>query len=204
MAKYLSLLILVSGLLSSCGVVKSIFIGKVRIDTIRIPPIHDTTLVVTVKYFDTTNKALKERYAEKLKISPDSLTNTDLYAFINRWWGTPYVWGGDDLNGIDCSAFIQWLFVEVYKIKIPRTSVQQLYTGRVELFRSAKYLSEGDIVFFRTIDNTVVSHVGVYLGNNRFVHCCVSEGVTISSLDELYYKRRYVAAGRIRAYLAKS
>ena len=90
---------------------------------------------------------IKEKYARYLHVSPDSLVNVKLYAFIDRWMHTPYKWGGTGKNGIDCSAFIQRLLDEVYDLRIPRTSIQQLLAKSVEPYKSPKYLSEGDIIF---------------------------------------------------------
>jgi len=147
--------------------------------------------------------ALKEKYAKYLQVPVDSIVNIKLYAFIDKWLNTPYKWGGMDENGIDCSAFIQRLLNEVYGLKLPRTSIEQLYTNRVELFTSHKYFSEGDIIFFRTMKDKVVSHVGIYLSNYMFVNSSSSKGVSIASLKDDYWRQRYVVAGRIKASLAK-
>jgi len=153
------------------------------------------TAIDSVKMY---NDLLKHRYATYLSISPDSITNIPLYRFIDKWQGTPYLWGGTDENGIDCSAFIQRLLGDVYHIDIPRTSIQQFFTRSVEPFGSRHYLSEGDLVFFRTTEGKVVSHVGLYLSNNMFVNATVSKGVSIASLNDPYWKKRYVAAGRVK------
>jgi murein DD-endopeptidase / murein LD-carboxypeptidase len=146
---------------------------------------------------------LKVKYANYLRISPDSLVNLKMYAFIDRWMHTPYKWGGTGKNGIDCSAFIQRLLDEVYDLRIPRTSIQQLMAKSVEPYKSPAYLSEGDIIFFRTMKNKVVSHVGIYLYNNMFINSSSSKGVSLGSLKDPYWRSRYVAAGRIKAILAK-
>jgi lipoprotein Spr len=149
------------------------------------------------------NKALQVKYAQYLSIPPDSITNIKLYSFIDKWLYTPYKWGGTDERGIDCSAFLQRLFTEVYNLKLPRTSVDQLLAKCVEPFKSAACLSEGDIVFFRTMENRLVSHVGIYLHNYMFVNSSSSKGVSIGSLNDPYWRRRFVVAGRVIASLAK-
>lgn len=145
-----------------------------------------------------TYNALQQKYARFLSISPDKITNSRLYGFIDNWLATPYEWGGIDKNGIDCSAFIQKLLSEVYTIIIPRTSIQQFFNNYIEKFKSKDYLSEGDLVFFRTMDDKVVSHVGVYLNNRMFINSSSSKGVSIASLDDPYWKKRYIAAGRVK------
>jgi lipoprotein Spr len=111
---------------------------------------------------------------------------------------TPYKWGGVDERGIDCSAFLQKLFSEVYFIHIPRTSVEQFYAERVDKFKSSKYLVEGDLVFFHTIADRPISHVGLYLHNGMFINSSSSKGVSLASLNDPYWRKRYVGAGRIK------
>ncbi len=157
----------------------------------------------TVK-LDTTRAlvnydAIQVKYAKFLKVNPSVITNGSLYYFIDKWLGTPYKWGGVDANGIDCSAFLQRLLAEVYTIQLPRTSVEQFFAQRIERFKSVRYLSEGDLVFFRTMDNKIISHVGLYLHNNMFVNSSSSRGVSIASLNDPYWKSRFVAAGRLRS-----
>lgn len=146
---------------------------------------------------------LTRKYSTLLKVPPETISNIRLYAFIDEWLKTPYKWGGNSKDGIDCSAFIRKLLKEVYNLDVPRTSIQQFYTDRVEVFQSAKHLSEGDILFFRTTDTKIVSHVGFYLVNNMFVNSSSSKGVSIASLNESYWKKRFVGAGRIKVWLAR-
>lgn len=142
--------------------------------------------------------SLKKKYSTYLKTTPDSITNLRLYAFIDHWLHTPYLWGGTDERGIDCSAFIQRLLLQVYNISIPRTSVQQFFTQNIEPFGGRHYLHEGDLVFFRTLEGRTISHVGLYLGNNMFVNSSSPAGVSIADLGSPYWKKRFVAAGRVK------
>jgi lipoprotein Spr len=145
-----------------------------------------------------TNDSIRIKYARYLNSQPEQITNIQLYKFIDYWLYTPYKWGGTDKKGIDCSAFIQRLLGDVYSIYIPRTSIEQFFAQWIDRFGSTKHLSEGDLVFFRTMNDKVVSHVGVYLGNGMFVNSSSSKGVSIASLYEPYWKTRYVAAGRVK------
>jgi lipoprotein Spr len=144
-----------------------------------------------------TNEALQAKYAGFLNTTPDKITNIKLYKFIDQWMYTPYKWGGMDKRGIDCSAFIQTLLKEVYNINIQRTSVNQFLDQYVDRFASVKHLSEGDLVFFRTMEDKFVSHVGLYLGYNKFINSS-SKGVSIGSLADPYWKTKFVAAGRMK------
>ena len=157
-----------------------------------IRPVTDT--LSTGSVFDS----IQLKYAQYLSVQPEQLKAISLYHFIERWMNTPYKWGGMDERGIDCSAFLQRLFSEVYLVQIPRTSIQQFFTEKVERFKSSKYLSEGDLVFFRTFENKLVSHVGLYLHNDMFVNSSSSKGVSIASLKDPYWKKRYVASGRLK------
>ena len=160
-------------------------------------------IVVSTTTPDDTHPAKKfdsiqVKYAGWLHTSPEQLSNIRLYRFIDQWLYTPYKWGGADKEGIDCSAFLQLLFADVYHIEIPRTSVQQFFEQWIDRFGSAHFLSEGDLVFFQTIGDNAVSHVGLYLCNHMFVNSSSSKGVSIASLDDPYWKSRFVAAGRIK------
>lgn len=138
------------------------------------------------------------KYAAYLKIDPDSLKNITLYNFIDKWMKTPYKYGGNDENGIDCSGFIQRLLGDVYNIEVPRTSAQQFFTKNVEPFHDNSYFSEGDLVFFCTVPGNPISHVGLYLRNRYFINASTSSGVSLANLDDPYWKKRFVAAGRVR------
>ncbi|MES2849485.1 MAG: C40 family peptidase [Bacteroidota bacterium] len=142
--------------------------------------------------------ALQFKYAMLMDVEVETLTNFSLLNFIEEWWGTHYRYGGTDKKGIDCSSFSGKLEQEVYNNSLPRTAREQyLVCDKVDM----EELSEGDLVFFNTTGG--VSHVGVYLGNNYFVHSSTSNGVTISSLTENYYSRKFVGGGRVAASTAK-
>jgi murein DD-endopeptidase / murein LD-carboxypeptidase len=142
--------------------------------------------------------ALQLKYASYLHITPEKITNTSLYAFIDEWMNTPYKWGGTDKRGIDCSAFMQRLLLTVYNINIPRTSVDQFFHDWVNRFGSTEYLAEGDLVFFKTMKGKLISHVGLYLNNRLFINASSKKGVSLGNLDDPYWKSKYVAAGRLK------
>lgn len=136
--------------------------------------------------------ALLFRYAVLMDVEVENLKNKKLIEYIHQWWGVPYRIGGYSMSGIDCSAFTQLLTSETYGLKLPRTSREQA-NQCVEI--SKDLLREGDLVFFKT--GRGISHVGLYLSNNKFVHASTSMGVVISDLNELYWDKRFVKAGRI-------
>lgn len=103
-----------------------------------------------------------------------------------KWLGTPYLWGGSTLSGFDCSGFIYYAFNE-FGTKIGRQSTEG-YFSRSYYIDSPKV---GDLVFFNNTYKAGISHMGIYLGNNEFIHASSSKGVMVSSLNEAYYKQRF-------------
>ncbi len=139
--------------------------------------------------------SLQFKYAILTNAPVEEMTNEKLFQFIDEWYGTKYHYGGSTKDGIDCSAFVSLLMSSVYGINnLPRMSKDQYEaTPRV----SKKKLQQGDLVFFHTYGKRKkhVTHVGVYLCNNKFVHASVS-GVMISDFSDGYYADHYVGAGR--------
>ena len=108
------------------------------------------------------------------------------------WKGTPYRLGGNSRRGIDCSAFVQIGYQEVFDRILPRTTLEQARQGRKVSLGQAR---KGDLVFFKT--GRTLRHVGIYLGNREFLHASTSRGVVISSLDTPYWRRAFWQARRI-------
>ena len=136
--------------------------------------------------------ATQFKYAMMMDVEVETLTNTDLYNFIENWYGTHYRMGGTTKKGIDCSAFSGTLLSTIFSFNVPRTAREQ--------YKICEHLNKtdllpGDLVFFNTRGG--VSHVGVYLANNHFVHSSSTDGVKISSLDEDYYSRKFICGGRV-------
>lgn len=133
-------------------------------------------------------------YADELGVDPSELENQDLYAFIDEWIGAPHRLGGQTKAGIDCSAFINQLYSEVYKKTLARSSYE-MADGIKRKYENQ--LVEGDLVFF-SFGKKNIDHVGLYLRNNKFVHVSTSKGVMISDLHESWYYRYFVRAGTVR------
>ncbi len=112
---------------------------------------------------------------------------------IETYLGRPYAGSSQYDPGLDCSLFTRQVFRDYNNMELPRKSSDQFDTGKPIHRNLLRY---GDLVFFRTVGNTI-SHVGIYVGNDEFAHASSSSGVIISSLREKYWAERYAGARRI-------
>lgn len=124
-----------------------------------------------------------------LDYSPISLK---LYLFIFDWIGKPYRFGGESKKGIDCSALARELYNRVFETYIPRSSNQQYsYVNVID----KNEIQTGDLIFFK-IKSKSITHVGVYIGDSKFIQAS-NEGVNIASLHDYYWNKYYFKAGRL-------
>lgn len=114
---------------------------------------------------------------------------------IIKYLNTPYKFGGNSKEGIDCSAFTQTIFGNVFSVQLLRSARQQ-YTQGLPV-NHKENLQFGDLVFFNTRKRVKPGHVGIYLGENLFAHASSAKGVIVSSLDHEYYSRRFMGGRRI-------
>jgi murein DD-endopeptidase / murein LD-carboxypeptidase len=135
---------------------------------------------------------LQFKYAQLMDMEVESVSSFELLNFIEDWWAVRYRYGGTTKRGVDCSSYTGQLINTVFGYTLPRTAREQY---RVTQRVSREDLAEGDLVFFNTRGG--ISHVGVYLGNNRFTHSSCHSGVTISSLNDPYYSKKYIGGGRV-------
>ncbi|WP_413737927.1 bifunctional murein DD-endopeptidase/murein LD-carboxypeptidase [Sodalis sp. RH21] len=126
----------------------------------------------------------------------DMVRNVDIKTKIMDqyavWKGVRYRLGGSTKRGIDCSGFVQTTFREQFGLDLPRSTSEQ--QGMGSKIQRAK-LRPGDLVLFHA--GSTGRHVGIYLGNDQFVHASTTSGVMISSLSEDYWKKRYREARRV-------
>lgn len=150
------------------------------------------TAPAPTKQQDDQESLANDYLSQIMGVALSATSNMKLFHFVYDWIGTPYRFGGSSRKGIDCSAFTKQLYSEVFNLDIERSS-RDIFSTVSPV--SKDELKEGDLVFFK-IHSRRISHVGIYLGNNRFAHAS-SKGVAISSLDDAYYSRYFYRGGRL-------
>ncbi|MPV85579.1 peptidase P60 [Cardiobacteriales bacterium ML27] len=156
--------------------------------------LHNLSQVVLILWLGTSLSACAVNWrgeSAKQKTKAPA-TQAQLMAFYQSWKGTPYRLGGTGRSGIDCSAFVMQGFQQIFSIDMPRTTEAQAKVGSRVMFSERK---PGDLVFFKTGWN--LRHVGIYVGDNQFMHASTSKGVIISSLSNPYWEKYYWKTTRI-------
>lgn len=135
------------------------------------------------------------QYFEKHGICIDSIKNIDLFKNILPWIGTRYRYGGHSKKGIDCSGFVNAVLDSTYSIKFSGGSAS-ISKEVVQIDKTQ--LKEGDLLFFYNRNKKRINHIALYLGNNKFAHSACGTGVIISDMDEPWYAKRFIMAGRVK------
>ena len=182
-----------------------------RLNQLRTDALRTGQRLILLKQRDTKTEELEELGdAEEVKESQQALgENQTIPEPLGKWrdpeerslfvrvvktfLGVPYRLGGSTLKGLDCSAFVKRVF-EIFNVQLPRTAREQLRIGK-KVGRGE--LEEGDVVFFKTrwANN---AHVGIYIGNNEFVHASTrSKEVRVDNLDTPYFNQRFINGMRI-------
>jgi lipoprotein Spr len=132
-------------------------------------------------------------YSNILGFNINYVNNPRLYNAVCEWMGVPYKYSGKSKNGIDCSGFICKVYRDCYKLDLTGNA-SDIYRNSKPIRRSE--LQEGDLVFFK-INKKRITHVGIYLGQNRFVHASSHNGVMVSDLDDPYFQQYFFKGGRM-------
>ncbi|HAF9685792.1 TPA: bifunctional murein DD-endopeptidase/murein LD-carboxypeptidase [Salmonella enterica] len=140
-----------------------------------------STTTNTAKNMHSETHAVGNSDSSSLQASQDEFENMVRYRL-----------GGSTKKGVDCSSFVQRTFREQFGLELPRSTYEQQEMGKAV---SRNNLRTGDLVLFRA--GSTGRHVGIYIGNNQFVHASTSSGVIISSMNEPYWKKRYNEARRV-------
>lgn len=157
-------------------------------------------LAVDPANFQTENNIVEDPdtlghlyFSSVFNIPVDTAADIRLYHLVENWIGAPYRLGGDSHWGIDCSRFAGKIYNAVYNIPLG-SNCREIFQQVQPLGRSE--LKEGDLVFFK-IHSRSISHMGIYLGGNKFVHSSTSKGVMISNIDDAYFSRYFYSGGRL-------
>lgn len=224
--RFFYVILIVAGLtgivfVSGCSTASStVRYGKVKTTdkpTDYVPRYSDTTKLVSVsdslcfnedldddEFEDFPGEEIKVDISEVLKkytgnttqITDDMGNNAEKVIMeIIKYLNTPYKYGGNSSKGIDCSAFTQTVFNNSLNIALLRSAREQYTRG--EVIGGRDNLKFGDLVFFDTRRRVKPGHVGIFLGDNLFAHASRKLGVTISSLNEDYYSKRYMGGRRM-------
>ena len=130
-----------------------------------------------------------------LKVDPNNQVQVALFEQLQSWQGTPYRLGGYSKEGIDCSGFVQRTLLEQFSINIPRNTARQVQIGNDV---SPGNIQIGDLVFFQIGQSQ--RHVGIYIGQRKFLHASTRVGVTLNSLDEAYWQKTFWKVKRVLPY----
>jgi peptidoglycan DL-endopeptidase LytE len=111
--------------------------------------------------------------------------------------GAPYKFGGESVRGLDCSAFVKKMY-DIFDVQLPRSAREQFCTGMPV---SKEELTTGDLVFFKSKRAKHPTHVGIYIGEDKFIHASslLRRGVKIDCLSDSYFTRTYTGAVRVKA-----
>jgi cell wall-associated NlpC family hydrolase len=153
----------------------------------------------TVKTVDS----LRQEFALKLNVPYDSIGDLKLYQFVKDNLGKKCF--GIKAPEYTCESFIATLIKKVYDIDFPNSIEEQMKYKNVELFKNNNFLEQGDILFFNYSDKQKerISHAGFYLQNGYFVLATYNEGVVITKLQNGFWNKRFIAAGRYTKFTAQ-
>lgn len=189
-----------SASISSPSITPAIPVERTSLPSIKAPtpPVPVRHKLPTLQVKSITNKtenniakirALTPR--ESAPFLPAKMAN-NIISTAKKFIGTPYVYGGESPKGFDCSGYLQYVFKK-NNIDLPRTADKQYELGRKV---PVKKLQPGDLVFFAT-DAKEISHCGIYLGQDQFIHSSSSRGVRIDKLDNVYWQKYFVSGKHI-------
>jgi len=145
------------------------------------------------EYAREEDRRIYSEYSKQLGIALDGSENKALLSAIEEWLGTRYKMGGCSKSGVDCSCFVKAVYQKAYDAELGRSSADMFQSDLVSV--RLDNLKEGDLLFFKTKGGRI-SHVGIYLKNDKFAHVSRLKGVKVSSLD--YFKKILFSARRLK------
>lgn len=143
---------------------------------------------------NNTGNKFYTNYSKKWGVKLEGNENKKIIESIDSWLGTPYKYGSMTKSGTDCSGFTLNVYKESCNLKLNRSAADQV--NNVTLIDKDN-LKFGDLVFFK-ISGNKVSHVGIYINDSKFAHASTKKGVTISDLNDAYYKKYFYKGGKVK------
>ena len=182
----------------SCNSVKQFLASDLEDEDYIMGQLREDEYVAEKPYIPPTKETKpSEQGSGTVAVALENLRTPDddarLFDAIAPWMGTPYRYGGTSHDGVDCSGFVGQVMLTAYGVKLHRVA-NDMQQDVTEVGREA--LRQGDIVFF-TNSKGRVSHVGIYLKDNVFVHSSTSNGVCLSRLDTGYWPKHFYKGGRV-------
>lgn len=157
------------------------------------PALTDTLKNTPAAFLDHNDLQLLDFYRSKGVSFDSTCSQIELYREVFGWLGVRYRYAGLTKKGVDCAGFVRNICNNIYGTNLSGSAGQH-FKQCVPIERNE--LEEGDLVFFK-IGKKYISHVGLYLGNGKFVHASVHGGVMINDLSEAYYNKYYYLSGRL-------
>lgn len=142
-----------------------------------------------------TDKATAKKTDKTAKKEKKAAKPTNLEKYAKEWLGAKYVYGAASKKKTDCSGYVMQVYKGFYGISLDHNA-QHIYDDGRGYSIKRKKLQEGDLVFFGNFWK--ISHVGIYLKGNRFIHASTSKGVVITSMDDNYWSSKYKGARRFK------
>lgn len=172
-------------------------------ENVKVSKVNESKKTVSTKSKSTASNSktsgTKKAVAAAKKTAPQSrggrkasLPANNIIDYAKQFLGVKYVFGGASPSGFDCSGFTMYVFKKV-GINLPHSAKAQYAMGTPV---SRDNLIPGDLVFFETYKKGI-SHVGIYIGDNKFIEASSSRGIAITSMSNSYYTPRYIGAVRI-------
>lgn len=176
---------------------------------------HEKQSEILRKFYEADfNEAKKGVNLEKVKLDPNK-AKVNKYSSVlsdrqrviqevNKYRGIPYLWGGSNPTAFDCSGLVQWTIKKTHGKTIPRTTATQYKSWERSMKRNIADADPGDFVYFKTQNNgSPVSHVGIYVGDNKFIHAPKSNDVVKESELKGYWKEKFVGYVPLKEILKK-
>lgn len=131
-------------------------------------------------------------------LSPIEFTDVEFETKVKEYLGIPYRPGGTTQRGMDCSGFVRNVYDNLFGIELPPSSVAQFRFSGLEKIDTSE-MQSGDLIFFGNSKKKRINHVGMYISDRQFIHASSTQGITVSSLDERYWRKRFVGSKRHKA-----